>query len=139
MSDITELMASNDPMATPVMSLGPSPPQVSPGDAMDRREQNPPPFPQSMTHMMPVEPPSNNNATLPPGRRGNLNLTREQQDCVVVVVCAFVVLLPNVQALLTQQLPVLKSNETLFVLVNSVLIALLYFFVRDSFVKKLLK
>eukprot|EP00965_Chrysotila_dentata_P129684 4287549-Pleurochrysis_carterae.AAC.1 len=62
---------------------------------------------------------------------GRTKLTYEQRLSVVVACCAFIVLLPNVQQLVTQQLPVLNSNATLHVLFNSVSISILFFLMRD--------
>tara|TARA_B100000676_G_C17867251_1_gene726608 strand:+ start:518 stop:910 length:393 start_codon:yes stop_codon:yes gene_type:complete len=124
MSDIADLMASNDPMATPVMSIGPAPPESSPParndtSAMQERqlEQMSP-----LANMIPEQ----KKATVPKSKLGN-----DQRLSIVAGLCAFIVLLPNIQQLLTTQLPVLTTNATLHVAVNSFLVGLLFLYMKD--------
>tara|TARA_Y100000741_G_scaffold361994_1_gene346958 strand:+ start:573 stop:965 length:393 start_codon:yes stop_codon:yes gene_type:complete len=127
MSDIADLMASNDPMVTPVMSLGPAPPtNTSP--------QLGQPDTTSIMHEKQIEQMSPLSQVLPDRKVTKSKLTTEQRVSIVVAICAFIVLLPNVQQLLTQQLPVLSSNSTLLVVSNSALIAGLFFVMRDHII-----
>lgn len=127
MSDIAELMASNDPMATPVMSLGPAPPQnTSPppgvGNTAAMHEKQ-------IAQMSPLSQVLPDEAKAPRGKGSRLS--PEQKAAVIVGICTFIVLLPNVQQLLTSQLPVLTSNGTLHVVTNSVLVAFLFFYMKE--------
>lgn len=129
MSDIADLMASNDPMATPVMSLGPAPPtNTSPQLGHTERDTT------SIMHEKQIEQMSPLSQVLPDRKVTKSKLTTEQRVSIVVAICAFIVLLPNVQQLLTQQLPVLSSNSTLLVVSNSALIAGLFFVMRDHII-----
>lgn len=128
MSEISDLMASNDPMATPVMNLGaPPPPPVNtmPGPT------DPSLYDRSVEMQVPGlsgTPPQ----TEARQAQTKSKLTTEQKLTVVVAICAFIVLIPNVQQLLNQQLPVLSSNATLQVLVNAAFIAALYHVMKDQ-------
>lgn len=128
MSDISELMASNDPMATPVMSLGPAPPPPM--------NTSPPPGVNNTAamHDKQIEQMSPLSSMLPDSTKSkNLKskLNPEQKTAVVVGICTFIVFLPNVQQLLTQQLPVLTTNSTLLVVTNSVLVAFVFLYMKD--------
>ena len=121
-------MASNDPMATSVMAIGPSPPVNTTPSMSDATAQ---------IHEKQVEAFTTNNP-LSTGqisretKKLNLQkLNKEQREAFVVVCCAFVVLLPNIQQIIVQQLPVLGTNSTLFTLVNSVLIGVIYFGLKE--------
>ena len=58
-------------------------------------------------------------------------LNTEQREAFVVACCAFIVLLPNIQQMIVQQIPVLGTNSTLFTLVNAALIGLIYFGLKE--------
>jgi hypothetical protein len=58
-------------------------------------------------------------------------LNLEQREAFVVACCAFVVLLPNIQQMILQQLPVLGTNSTLLTLVNAALIGAVYFGLKE--------
>lgn len=130
MSDIADLMASNDPMATPVMSLGPSPPppiNTSPPPGVNNTSE---------MHEKQLEQMSPLSSMLPNAMKSKTNKSRlssDQRSALIVGICAFIVLLPNVQQLLVQQLPVLTSNHTLHVITNSILIAFVYMYLKDHF------
>lgn len=129
MSEISELMASNDPMATSVMAMGPSPP-VNTTPSMSEAT--------SQIHENQVEAFKTNNSLSSgnvsreiPTKRKLQKLNAEQREAFVVACCAFIVLLPNIQQMLVQQLPVLGTNSTLFTLVNCSLIGLIYFGLKE--------
>ena len=130
MSDIAELMASNDPMATPVMSLGPAPPPPM-------NTAPPPGVSNTATmHDKQIEQMSPLVGMLPDSAKSNRNsqktkLNADQKIAIVVGICTFLVFLPNVQQLLTQQLPVLTTNSTLLVATNSVLVAFVFMYMKD--------
>lgn len=126
MSDIAELMASNDPMATPVMSLGPAPPppmntspEVNNTATMHDKQI------EQMSPLMDVLPDSSKS------KPSKTRLKPDQKTAIVVAICTFLVLLPNVQQLLTQQLPVLTSNNTLHLVTNSILVAFVFMYMKD--------
>lgn len=124
MSEISDLMASNDPMATPVMSLGPPPPVNT----------SPPPgvHDTQAIHEKQVEQMAPLSSIIPKATPKSMSkLKPEQKTSIVVGICAFLILLPNVQQMLNQHLPVLSSNATLHVVANSTLIALLFFALKD--------
>ena len=125
MSDIAELMASNDPMATPVMSLGPAPPPPM--------NTSPPPGVNNTAIMQ--EKQLEQMSTVIPDynkpKQQKSKLSADQKTAIVVGICTFVVLLPNVQQLLAQQLPVLTTNSTLHVVTNSVLVAFIFMYMKD--------
>ena len=129
MSDIAELMASNDPMATPVMSLGPAPPPLP-------MNTSPPPGVNntSTMHEQQIEQMSPLSGVYPDTAKPKSSKTKlapDQKTAVVVAICTFLVLLPNVQQLLTQQLPVLTTNSTLHLVTNSTLVALVFMYMKD--------
>tara|TARA_Y100000389_G_C17378070_1_gene472759 strand:- start:665 stop:1069 length:405 start_codon:yes stop_codon:yes gene_type:complete len=128
MSDIAELMASNDPMATPVMSLGPAPPPPM--------NTSPPPGVNNTAtmHDKQIEQMSPLMGVLPDSSKSKPSKTRlkpDQKTAIVVAICTFLVLLPNVQQLLTQQLPVLTTNNTLHLVTNSILVAFVFMYMKD--------
>jgi hypothetical protein len=128
MSDIAELMASNDPMATPVMSLGPAPPPPM--------NTSPPPGVNNTAtmHEKQIEQMSPLSGMLPDSAKSKNSKTKlnpDQKTAIIVSICTFIVLLPNVQQLLTQQLPVLTTNSTLHLITNSVLVAVVFMYMRD--------
>jgi ABC-type bacteriocin/lantibiotic exporter with double-glycine peptidase domain len=124
MSEIADLMASNDPMVTPVMSLGPAPPlNTSPESAAGSNT--------AIMHEKQLEQLSPLANVIPKVSMSKSKLTMEQRVTLIVAICAFVVLLPNVQQMVLNQLPVLTSNATLHVLANSVLIAVLFYTMKD--------
>lgn len=125
MSDIEELMASNDPMATPVMSLGPAPPPMN---------TSPPPGVNNTAsmHEKQIEQMSPLPSIMPgKSKSSKTALTPDQKSAVVVAICTFLVLLPNIQQLLTQQLPVLTTNSTLHLVTNSILVAFVFMYMKD--------
>ena len=97
MSDIAELMASNDPMATPVMSLGPAPPSPM-------NTSLPPGVSNTSTmHEKQIEQMSPMAAMLPDSAKSKPSKTKlnaDQKTAIVVAICTFIVFLPNVQQLL---------------------------------------
>ena len=119
-------MASNDPMATSVMSIGPSPPVNTTPSMSEATAQ---------IHEKQVEAFTTNN----PLSAGNVTATKrklhklnsEQREAFVVACCAFIVLLPNIQQMILQQLPVLGTNSTLLTLVNAALVGLVYFGLKE--------
>lgn len=128
MSDIAELMASNDPMATPVMSLGPAPPPPV--------NTSPPPGVNNFAtmHEKQIEQMSPLSGIIPDTAKPKsfkTKLTVDQKTGVIVAICTFLVLLPNVQQLLTQQLPVLATNSTLHLVTNSILVAFVFMYMKD--------
>ena len=128
MSDIAELMASNDPMATPVMSLGPAPPPPM--------NTSPPPGVNNTAtmHDKQIEQMSPLMGVLPDSSKSKPSKTRlkpDQKTAIVVAICTFLVLLPNVQQLLTQQLLVLTTNNTLHLVTNSILVAFVFMYMKD--------
>lgn len=129
MSDIAELMASNDPMATPVMSLGPAPPAPM-NTSLPPGVNN-----TAVMHDKQIEQMSPLAGVFPGSTKSNspskTKLSPDQKAAIVVAICAFLVLLPNVQQLLTQQLPVLTTNNTLHLVTNSTLIALVFMYMKD--------
>ena len=128
MSDIAELMASNDPMATPVMSLGPAPPPPM--------NTSPPPGINNTAtmHEKQIEQMSPLSGIIPDTAKpksSKTKLSQDQKTAIVVAICSFLVLLPNVQQLLTHQLPVLTTNNTLLLVTNSILIAFVFMYMKD--------
>lgn len=130
MSDIAELMASNDPMATPVMSLGPAPPPPM--------NTSPPPGVNNTTdmHEKQIEQMSPINM-LNSGKKSKTKLSLDQKSAIIVAICTFLVLLPNVQQLLTQQLPVLATNSTVLLITNSTLVAFVFMYMKEHIVELL--
>jgi hypothetical protein len=129
MSDIAELMASNDPMATPVMSLGPAPPPPM--------NTSPPPGVNNTAsmHEKQIEQMSPLSGILPDSTKSKspkTKLTPDQKTAIIVAICTFIVFLPNVQQLLTSQLPVLSTNNTFLLLTNSTLVALVFMYMKDN-------
>lgn len=129
MSEISELMASNDPMATPVMSLGPSPP-VNTTPQMQHVETS-----HASTIQEGITPVYNTHASQPQMTKRSGKLTTEQRLAIVVGCCVFLVFLPNIQQLILSQLPVLNNNATALLLTNSALVAGLFFLMRDRMVE----
>jgi len=126
-SEISDLMASNDPMGTPVMALGPPPPvnttpQIQGENTSQLHEQQ-----IAMTHQNIEEPIVHKKS-----RNSHSKLTLEQRIAIVVSCCVFIILIPNVQQLLVNQFPVIVSNATLHVTVNAILVGLLFYFLKDQ-------
>ena len=128
MSDIADLMASNDPMATPVMSIGPAPPvNTTPPQVMDTMHEKQVEQMSPLSAMLPDK-----NAT-----KNRSKLTPDQKIAIITGICTFIVFLPNMQQLLTQHLPILTTNTTLHLLVNSVLVAILFCYMKDHMIEVL--
>lgn len=125
MSDIAELMASNDPMATPVMSLGPAPPPPVNTSPHLGGNNTPTMHEKQLEQMSSIFPDSAK------PKSSKTKLTPDQKTAVVVAICTFIVLLPNIQQLLTQQLPVLTTNSTLHLVTNSILVAFVFMYMKD--------
>ena len=122
MSEMNELLASNDPMGTPIAAIGPPPPlNTTPQGASGQNV--------AIMHDRTVEqqlaPP------VKPQKKPQSGITQAQREAFAIACCAFIVLIPNVQQLMHANLPVLASNATLLTLVNAVLIAVLYFLLKD--------
>ena len=123
MSEIPDLMASNDPMGTPVMALGPPPPMnTTPDFQQPLHMQMQPPETEPMQRPVQKAAP----------KTSHLGLPNETKVSIVVASVAFLVLLPNVQQMLLAQLPVLANNATLHTMANSILIGVLFFYMRDN-------
>ena len=126
MSEIADLMASNDPMATPVMSLGPSPPPPV-NTSQDGASNTAALHEKQIEQMSPL-------ANLIPEQKKGMSKSKlgvDQKLSIIVSICAFIILIPNVQQLLVSQLPVLTTNTTLHVVANSALIGLLFMYMKD--------
>lgn len=129
MSEISELMASNDPMATSVMSIGPSPPVNTTPSMSEATAQIHEKHVEAFTTNNPL---SAGNVSKDTATRRKLHrLNSEQREAFVVACCAFIVLLPNIQQMILQQLPVLGTNSTLLTLVNAALVGLVYFGLKE--------
>ena len=128
MSEIADLMASNDPMATPVMSLGPSPPPPLNTSQDGTSNSN-----TAALHEKQIEQMSPLANLIPDQKKGGSksHLSVDQKLSIVVSICAFIIMIPNVQQLLVSQLPVLTTNTTLHVVVNSALIGILFLYMKD--------
>jgi hypothetical protein len=129
MSEISELMASNDPMATSVMSVGPAPPvnttpSISEATAQIHEKQV-----EAFTTNNPLSAGNVSKDTVTKRKLHKLN--SEQREAFVVACCAFIVLLPNIQQMILQQLPVLGTNSTLLTLVNAALVGVAYFGLKE--------
>jgi hypothetical protein len=123
MNEMNELLASNDPMGTPIAAIGPPPPiNTTPQGGSNQNV--------AVMHERTVEqqlaPP-----TTPQKKPPQSGITQAQREAFAIACCAFIVLLPNVQQLMHANLPVLASNTTLLTLVNAVLVAVLYFLLKD--------
>lgn len=129
MSEISELMASNDPMATSVMSIGPSPPVNTTPSMSEATAQIHENQVEAFTTNNPLS--AGNVSKESAAKRKLHKLSSEQREAFVVACCAFVVLLPNIQQMILQQLPVLGTNSTLLTLVNAALIGLVYFGLKE--------
>lgn len=122
MSEISDLMASNDPMATSVMSIGPAPPVNTTPSISEATAQ----IHEKQVDAFTTPALNGSNA-----KRKLHKLNLEQREAFVVACCAFVILLPNIQQMIVQQLPVLGANSTLFTLVNAALVGLVYFGLKE--------
>ena len=134
MSEISDLMASNDPMATSVMSIGPSPPVNT---TPPSRGEAPAQIHEGQVQAYTSAPPSRRAGGAGGAggqgtpRRKMQKLNAEQREAFVATCCAFIVLLPNIQQMLLQQVPVLGTNSTLLTLVNASLVGILFFVLRE--------
>jgi len=122
-------MASNDPMATSVMSIGPSPPMNTTPSMSEATAQIHENQVESFTTNNPLS--AGNISKEAATKRKLYKLNSEQREAFVVACCAFVVLLPNIQQMMHQQLPVLGTNNTLLTLVNAAIIGLAYFGLKE--------
>lgn len=128
MSEISELMASNDPMATSVMSIGPAPPVNTTPSMSEATAQIHEKQVEAFTTNNPL---SAGNVSKDATKRKLHKLNSEQREAFIVACCAFIVLLPNIQQMILQQLPVLGANSTLLTLVNAALVGLAYFGLKE--------
>ena len=139
MSEISDLMASNDPMATSVMAIGPSPPVNTTPSMGEATAQ----IHESQVQAYTSDPPSRRAGGAGgmggmggmggqgTPRRKMQKLNTEQREAFVATCCAFIVLLPNIQQMLLQQVPILGTNSTLLTLVNASLVGILFFGLRE--------
>ena len=135
MSEISDLMASNDPMATSVMSLGPSPPTNTTPSMSEATAQIHEKQVDAFTTNNPMS--ANNMSARDNSKRKLQKLSIDQREGFVVSCCAFIVILPNIQQMLLQQLPVLGSNSTLLTLVNAMLVGVLYYMLKEHILQAL--
>ena len=118
--DLQELMASNDPMATPIMSVGP-PPAMPTHPGNDSIQQQPiAPLMQSQIPMVNSEKPK---------KKSPLS-TPEAKDAFLVALLVFLVLMPGVQAALLNQIPMLE-DKTMMGLASALLAGVGYFFAKQ--------
>lgn len=122
-SELNELMASNDPMATPVMPIGP-PPAAPTGPSTDNVQQ--PPIAPMMQPPLTV-----NTQNAPPPKKKSPLQSAEMKDAFLVALVCFVVLMPGVQRTLFTQLSFME-DKTNAALVTSALVGIGFFFARDQ-------
>lgn len=133
MSDINELIASNDPMATPIMGIDGSPAN----DVM------PVPTHASTPHEQRQAPGEYDNFAMSDIRRYNVSDTRsrhsaalsalytEHRDSATVAACAAVVLLPFVQDLLKKHVPMYDQQPLVRIAATAALIGLAHLILKD--------
>ena len=126
---LTSLMESGDPMLSAVQNepspLGAAAP-LGPPPPMNTQPISPPSHQQLQAMMQPSVPtprPRPNAAT-------DTSMTPDLKDAFVVALVAFVVLLPNVQALLSARLGFM-SHKTTATLVNAALMAVAFYFLKE--------
>lgn len=134
---LTDLMAAGDPMLTPASQdmgapMGPPPPMNT------TREQ--PPDHQQLQQMMQQQPvsqllPTDPAAPVAPTRKRAVGseLPDDVKDAFVVAMVAFLVLVPNIQSILKDKLA-FTQNATMATLVNSLLIAAAFYFLKEHVV-----
>ena len=120
-ADLSELMASNDPMATPVMSVGP-PPAMPTHPSNDGMQQQP-----IAPLMQPPVP-----MTDAPKKKPNYNPMQspEAKDAFLVTLISFIVLMPTVQRSILTQFPVLE-DRTYLGLATAVLTGFAFYYARE--------
>lgn len=120
-AELNELMASNDPMATPVMPVGP-PPAMPTHPSSDSVAQQP------IAPMM--QPPVHQ--TQPPAQQKKKSLMQnsELKEAFLVALLCFIVLMPGVQRTLITQLSFME-DKTNAALVTSSLVGISFFFIRE--------
>ena len=126
MTDINELMASGDPMMSPIQSVGSG--SMGPAPPVNTTPHNdPPPQHVMMQQMMQGQ------ATVPEKNKKvkTDDLPADVKDAVVVATVAFAVLMPTIQSMLLEQSPTLQ-NKTALTLVNACLIAGGYYLAREQ-------
>lgn len=116
-ADLQELMASNDPMATPIMSVGP-PPAMPTHPSNDGIQQQP-----ISPLMQPPVPLGNPNSK----KKKSFMNSPELKDAFLVALIVFLVLMPSVQTTLLSHMPALE-DKTLAGLASAVLAAVGYYF-----------
>ena len=124
MSSISELMAAGDAMLSPVSAeqeMGPPPPiNTTPMHA-------PPPQHQQMQDLMAARQP-------PMKKKKKMSsITPDMKDAVVVALVVFAVLMPNVQAMLSSKIHMMKTPTTA-TLLNAILIAVAYYMLKEHVV-----
>ena len=123
-SPLSELMASNDPMATPLMSVGP-PPAMPTGPATD------PHIGQPIAPMMqpPVgDSPPSQKRSKQSGAGGDL------RDAFIVALVCFISLMPTVQRILASQLSMMEDKTSAAVVTSC--IAGIGFYVLKEYMSK---
>ena len=131
---LTDMMAAGDPMLTPASQdqgapIGPPPPMNT------TPEQQPPANHQQMQQMMMQQPllPQTAVTGSPPKKKTKTELPDDVKDAFVVSMVAFLVLVPNVQSLIASKLSIME-NPTAATLVNAVLIAVAFYFLKEHVV-----
>lgn len=122
---MNDLLASNDPMGTPIAAIGPPPPMnTTPQGA---GQQN-----SAMLHERTLEQQLPSTPIQSPKKsRASSGLSRLHREAFTIACCAFIVLIPNLQQIMLGNLPMLAGNATLLTVVNAVLIAAAYLLLKD--------
>jgi hypothetical protein len=115
-ADLQELMASNDPMATPIMSVGP-PPAMPTHLGNDGIQQ---PISPLMQPSVPLANPSSK-------KKKSFMSNPELKDAFLVALIVFLILMPSVQTTLHSHMPALE-DKTLSGLASAVLAAATFYF-----------
>lgn len=117
-SELQELMASNDPMATPIMSVGP-PPAMPTHPSNDGMQQQP------VSPLM--QPPI---TTADTKKKVQFINSPEVKDAFLVALVVFLVLMPSVQTALINQFSLLE-DKTMLGLASSSLAGAGFFFAKQ--------
>ena len=116
-------MAAGDPMLSPVgaeQEMAPPPP-------MNTTPINAPPQHQQMQDLMvPKAPPAKRNKKV-------TGVPADMKDAVVVALVAFLVLLPNVQTMLSSKIATMKTPTTA-TLLNAIIIAAAFYMLKEHVV-----